>query len=327
MIGRGVTRGIDFMHDAAGIGHGAGSRMPSIDGDLLAEAIAEPLRESAPLMFQLAHEHCAGGDGAKDCRAYHAMWQYLRLAGERRAVQVDGPLYVTAAERLARSGRLRRVLISCTADYSMLAYIAHGARLGGAEPAFDVVDRCRTTLDMNAWYGDQRDLTVRTIRASILAFQPQHRYDLICTHSLLEFLPIQDRPALFKRWSEWLETDGKLCFSNLVSDAPRPADRDGRSRRITTLTARAIERLKAMGVALPCDQATFEDLIREAGLWRAEDVPAMPLQMIRTWIEAAGLKIEIAEPVTTLIPGEPDLPMLSARGPERPRIWFQIARP
>src|SRR5262245_30731357 len=145
------------MHDAVGIGQSAVSPMPSSDGDLLAEAIAEPLRESAPLMFALAHEHCVGGDGARDCRAYHAMWQYLRLAGERRAVRVDGPLYVAAAERLARSGRLRRVLISCTADYSMLAHIAHGARLGGAEPAFDVVDRCRTTLDMNAWYGGRRN--------------------------------------------------------------------------------------------------------------------------------------------------------------------------
>jgi hypothetical protein len=209
----------------------------------------------------------------------------------------------------------------------MLAHIAHGARRGGADPAFDVVDRCETALRMNAWFGVQRSLTVNTIKASILAFRPRQRYDLICTHSFLEFLPPADRPTLLKRWSEWLATGGKLCFSNLVSDQPVPADRDGRSRRITAMTARAIEHLSATGMSLPCDRPTFEALIREAGLWRAEDAPPMPLQSIRSWIADAGLTVEIAEPVTKLIPGEPDRPMLSTRGPERPRIWFQIARP
>lgn len=314
------------MHDAAGIGQGAAVSAPLIDGDLLATEIGEPLRESAPLMFQAAHAHCTGGDGAKDCRAYHAMWQYLRLAGERRAVRVDGPLYVAAAEHLARTGRLERVLISCTADYSILAHIAHGARRGGAKPVFDVVDRCETALRMNAWYGAQRGLTVNAIRASILEFEPRRHYDLICTHSFLEFLPLADRPMLFRLWRQWLASGGKLCFSNLAAERAVPADREGRSGRIVAMTARAIDRLTAMGMALPCDQPTFEALIREAGLWRAQDAPAMPLPLIRLWIADAGLTVEVAEPVTMLIPSEPDRPMLSARGPERPRIWFQAAR-
>lgn len=315
------------MHDVAGIVQGAVSPGPLIDGDVLAKEIDEPLRDSAHLMFQLAHEHCTGGDGARDCRMYHAMWQYLRVSGVRRGVRIDGSLFVAAAERMARSGRLRRVLISCTADYSMLAHVAYGARRAGVEPIFDVVDRCETALRMNAWYGAERGLNVNTNCSSILAFHPHHRYDLICTHSFLEFLPIQDRPTLFQRWNEWLADGGKLCFSNLVYDSPKPSDRDGRNHRITALTARAIERLSAIGLPLPCDQPRFEALIREAGLWRAQDEPAMPLEMIRTWIAEAGLKVEIAAPVTKLIPGESDLPMLSTRGPERPRIWFQVARP
>lgn len=315
------------MHDAGAIGQSAVSPWPLISGDVLAEQIDEPLRESARLMFELAHRYCTGGNGAKDCRMYHALWQYLRVCGVRRGVRIDGPLFVAAVERLVRGGRLRRVLVSGAADYSMLAHVAHGARRGGAEPIFDVVDRCVTALGMNEWYGAQRGLEVNTHCSSILAFQPQHRYDLICTHSLLDFLPIQERPVLIQRWSEWLEVGGKLCFSNVVSEVPSPADRDGRGQRVAALTAPTIERLKAIGMPLPCDQATFETMIREAGMWRGEDAPAMPLQLVRRWIEDAGMKVEIAGPVRTLIPGEADRPMLATRGPERLRIWFQATRP
>ena len=315
------------MDDLAVAGQGAVPPGPLIDGNVLAEQIDEPLRESARLMFELAHKHCAGSDGAKDCLMYHATWQYLRICGVRRGVRIDGPLFVAAVERLARGGRLRRVLVSCAADYSMLAHVAHGARRGGAEPVFDVVDRCETALGMNKWYGAQRGLEVTTHCSSILAFQPQHRYDLICTHSFLDFLPVQERPVLIQRWSEWLEAGGKLCFSNVVSEAPSPADRDGRSHRVAALTAPTIERLKAIGMPMPCDQATFETMIREAGMWRGEDVPAMPLPLVRRWIEDAGMTVEIAGSVTKLIPGEADRPMLATRGPERLRIWVQAARP
>ena len=132
----------------------------AIDPDAVAAAIAEPLMDSAPIAFQTAIERCPPMDAPGSCRAYHAVWQYLRLAERTRSLRVDGGLYAAAAERLARMGMLRRVLVTATADYSMLAHLAFGARRGGAQPAFHIVDRCASTLELNQWYGDRMGLAV-----------------------------------------------------------------------------------------------------------------------------------------------------------------------
>jgi len=299
---------------------------PLVDGDRLAREIGEPLQQSAPIGFEIAQRLCER-DGPTSCRTYHAMWQYLRLTGVHRSLRVDGPLFVAAAERLALSGRLNRVLVSGTADYSMLAHIAHGGRRGGRVPSFHVVDKCNSTLRLNEWYGEQRDIDVGTFRSEILAFQPERQYDLICTHSFLGFHSLADRQTLFRRWGEWLAPGGRLCFSNPVSDRPVPPDLEGRSRRLASKIDVAIERLAELGVALPCARSEFEELIREAGLRRKVEAPAMSQETICSWIAEAGLEIEIAVPVTKAIPGELDLPGISNRGSDRPRIWFQARRP
>jgi hypothetical protein len=123
---------------------------------MLAERIAEPLLESAPLAFTTAMARCTH-DSA--CQVYHALWQYLRIAEIVRSVRVDGPIYAAVAERLARAGQLRRVLITATADYSMLAHVAHGARRAGADVEFSIIDQCATALHLNAWYADRMALT------------------------------------------------------------------------------------------------------------------------------------------------------------------------
>jgi hypothetical protein len=296
---------------------------PLVESERLAREIDEPLRESAPIAFGVAQHACAD----EDCRTYHSMWQYLRLAGIHRGVQVDGPLFVAAAERLARDGKLQRVLVSGTADYSMLAHIAHGARKGGGNPSFHVVDQCATTLRMNEWYGAQHHLNVTTFRSDILAFRPEYRYDLICTHAFLGFHAFANRPILFRRWSEWLTPGGRLCFSNTLSDQPIPADAEGRTKRIADKTLTGLRRLAEQGIALPCPEPQFMELVRAFGLRREETAPAMSLQTVGSWIEDAGLDVEIAVPVKKALPGEPDLPAFSDRGPERPRIWFQAKRP
>src|SRR4051812_48760039 len=84
---------------------------PLVDAQSLAAELAEPLQESAPIAFATALERCPH-DGA--CQAYHAVWQYLRQADLARSVRVDGPLYVAVADRLARAGLLRRVLITAS---------------------------------------------------------------------------------------------------------------------------------------------------------------------------------------------------------------------
>ena len=106
---------------------------PIADADQLANDISEPLAESAPIAFETAMTNCASADELTGCRVYHAIWQYLRLTDVIRAVRVDGPLFAAAVRAQAARTPLRRILISGTADYSMLAYLGHAAKSAGAD--------------------------------------------------------------------------------------------------------------------------------------------------------------------------------------------------
>jgi hypothetical protein len=294
----------------------------AIDPDAVATAIAEPLSVSAPIAFRIALERCPPVDAPGSCRGYHAVWQYLRLADQARSLKVDGSIYVAAAERLAKMGTLRRVLVTATADYSMLAHLAFGARRGGAEPIFHIVDRCASTLEMNRWYGEHMGLTVEVTQSDVLAFNGTHAYDLACAHSFVSWVPVQDRPALFKLWRGCLSDEGRLCFSTRVWPDHHRYEADEMNERVEQIATNTMRALEDRSIALPCDAAEFAALLRGYGRRRDAHHP-LPLSDIKSWVAAADLTLEIAAPVTELIKGTRDSspgPFPISRGP---RMWFQ----
>ncbi|MEZ5830986.1 MAG: class I SAM-dependent methyltransferase [Dongiaceae bacterium] len=296
---------------------------PLIDGKLLAEQIAEPLQESAPVAFASAMGRC-DRDHDGTCQAYHAVWQYLRLVNIAPSVRVDGSLYVAAAERLARAGRLRRVLITASADYSMLAHLAFGARRGGADPVFDVVDRCATALELNEWYAKRNGLSVRTIQAHMPQRNDSGPYDLICSHSFIQWLPSTDRGPLFKVWQDSLAPDGRICLSNRVWTRDHVLSPEEMAERVNAMIQKAMGKLDQSGVALPCAREQFAELLHAYGYRRRDRHPALPLADFERWIDEAGLAIEIAVPGAKVVAENYDYtpsPFSIERGP---RMWFQL---
>lgn len=307
-----------------------GAAAPSKIGRLtdcgsLAAEINEPLQESAGICFELASQHCMAAEGG--CRAYHALWQYLRLADVARAVRVDGPLYVDAVERFSRGGRLSRVLISGAADYGMLAHLAHGAKHSGIEPQFDVLDRCETTLAINKWYADRNGLRLRTIKVDATEFSPDHTYDLICTHSILPWFSDEERPRQFRRWRDWLAPGGRLCFGNRISPQSVPHDAEDHRERLTRIQGIVRIKLSDLGLAPPCGEAEFDALFRHLGSHKLGGYPELPLNVIKGWIADAGLELEHAVVVADVLPGLEDRTIYSGSHEGRPRMWFQARRP
>jgi len=299
---------------------------PIMDSQRLIREIDEPLGRSAPLAFEAAQRLC-DPEAGHDCRAYHAVWQYLRHTDVWRSIRTDGTLFVAAAERLAREGRLANVLVSGSADYSMLAHIAHGGRRGGAQPAIDVLDQCATPLHMNEWYAAGRNLVVRVFQSKALSFEPDRQYDLICTHSFLIMQPFAERAALFRKWSEWLRPGGRLCFSDRISTHDTPHDPAARDRRIEKIASETLARAAERGIKLPCPDAEFAALIREFGINSHMPQPAMPLEAIESWATEAGLTMDLAIPVERALQAETIGSLLSESRPDRVRIWFQFRRP
>lgn len=300
---------------------------PIPDADRLAAEIAEPLAISAPIAFATAHSTC---DPATDCRAYHAVWQYLRLTGLARSVRNEGPLFVAAALRRARMGRLRRVLICGTADYSMLAYLGHAARQAGseawAETEFDVLDRCGTTLHMNAWYAARSGLRLRPLAASVFDFVPDRSYDLICTHSFLPWLDFDSRPRLFRLWRDWLSADGELCISNRVDGEGGPKATQDRAPRLQGMQAEFFQRCDEMGLALPADREIFLALLEHHGRRALDRRRDMPIGKIRGWLDAAGLALDLAVPVASVVPGYQERASAPIATGGRPSMWFLARR-
>jgi len=296
------------------------------DARTLASRIAEPLLESAPHAFTTAMAQCPH-DSA--CQVYHAIWQYLRLAEIVRSVRVDGPIYAAVAERMARAGQLRRVLITATADFSMLAHLAYGARLAGAKVEFSVLDQCATALHLNAWYADRNGLDVRTIQADVLEYEGRGEYDLICTHSLLTLLPPASRQRLFSQWRGSLARDGRICFSNRVWNHHLHLTRREIDQRSAAMAEGAIRKLEQNGVPLPCPADHFAKLVTrysERYGNRSTDLPPLPLSDIERWAQDAGLDIEIAVPAGEVVADASDQapgPFPTERGP---RMWFQLRR-
>lgn len=298
---------------------------PLVDAQRLIRDIDEPLGRSAPIAFETAVKLCEGKEG-HDCRAYHAVWQYLRLVDIWRSMRIDGPLFVAAAERLGAERQMNRVLVSGSADYAMLAHIAHGARRGGAAPVIDVLDRCATSLKMNAWYGAERGITVGTVQTPVLGFQPNCQYDLIAAHTFIGMQTFADRPALFRKWGEWLRPGGRLCFSDRVSSVETPYDPEGRARRVRQMADDVLASCAERGIALPCPPDAFVELIRQFGMRFYMAQPAMPLETIAAWAADAGMEMEIAVPVVQALSSGPEQSPLSDAKSSRIRTWFQFRR-
>jgi hypothetical protein len=298
---------------------------PLIDAQSLVAQLAEPLHESAPIAFASAMDRC-GHEPDGSCQAYHAVWQYLRLINIAPSVRVDGSLYVAVAERLARAGRLRRVLITASADYSMLAHLAFGARRGGAEPVFDVVDRCATALYLNEWYAAREGLQVQPIRASVPHENDGGPYDLICSHSFIQWLPRADRGPLFKIWQGSLAPEGRICFSHRVWENDYVLGAEDMEQRVSAMIDKAMRKLTEHRIALPCERGRFVELLRAYGYRRRDRHPALPLADFERWITEAGLAIEVAVPGVKVVAEHYDYTPSPFSIEHGPRMWFQLRR-
>lgn len=179
---------------------------------------------SAPLARAWAAEGCWRDDNSGEgCQAYHAVWQYLRIIGVVTTLDHHAHLYTEALQGFAADPARRRVLLSGSADYGLLAIVAAAFRQIGAEPAVTLVDRCETPLKLARWYGEKRGLKVETRQADLLTYESETRFDTICVHSLLGLVRAEDRPLLTRRWHDLLTPGGRVLCVNAISPAHHPA--------------------------------------------------------------------------------------------------------
>jgi SAM-dependent methyltransferase len=173
------------------------------------DELEEPLFESAPIAHAVARTLCArDGSGTTGCAWYHGSWQYFRALGIVTAPTVHARALARSLRTLARGGAHPRVLISGSADYSLLAHALHAYRLEGSLIDATIVDVCETPCHLSRWYAERIDAAVATTAADILEYHADTQYDVVCTHGFLGNFDADGRRLLLARWHDLLRPGG-----------------------------------------------------------------------------------------------------------------------
>jgi SAM-dependent methyltransferase len=146
---------------------------------------------------------------------YHRVWQYLRLLGVITTIRTNTDFLIRSFRECARSGR-SRVLVSATADYSMLAHLHHAYALEGEPLQPTVIDRCETSLLLNRWYAERSGMPLATDRADVLAYEAARSFDMICTHNFMARFDDDARRRLVSRWHALLRPGGLVITTQRI---------------------------------------------------------------------------------------------------------------
>lgn len=173
--------------------------------------IAEPLDVSAPIAREAAARFCRYDSlSGTTCAWYHGFWQYVRLVGLGASPSVHARQLVPTLQSLAKAGTFERILISGSADYSMLAHVlaAYARELAAVRPV--VVDICDTPLYMCRWYAARMAANVETEASDIRSFVADLPFDAIVTHAFLGYFSPPERERLVSKWATLLRPGGRL---------------------------------------------------------------------------------------------------------------------
>jgi SAM-dependent methyltransferase len=216
----------------------------------------EPLAESAPLAWVEAPRRChVDPETGETCVDYHRVWQYMRLLGLFTATAANSEFLSATFRQYAQTGHYTRTLVSASADYSMLAHLK--CAYAGTSLDATVLDRCQTSLFLNRWYASRYQLSLTTVCASVLDYEPQHPFDLVCTHNFLGLHDGVQRQRVVARWHSFLRPGGVVVTTQRV----RPTSSEEQFNHFTPEEARwlreraaAAARAHAGGIDVDADQ-------------------------------------------------------------------------
>jgi SAM-dependent methyltransferase len=240
-----------------------------MDSELTETGPVEPLAESAPLAWNEAPRRCDSSDADDTCMWYHRVWQYLRLLGIITSIRTNTGFLMRTFRQGARSGDYRTVLVSATADYSMLAHLSHAYAREGEPLSATVIDRCETSLFLNRWYADRYGVSLSTSRVDALEYATGEPFDMVCTHNLLARFDPESRRRLVARWHSLLRPGGLVVTTQRIR--PYSGERmtfytEGEARELARRVASAARIHPAVAVdADELGRAVYEYARRKGG--------------------------------------------------------------
>jgi len=202
------------------------STPPAICDALRAELDAA-VAQTAPVAWQTAGTSCFRDPiTGQSCSAYHRSWQYLLMLGIHNSTHPDTQFLLDSFRAHARRGD-RRILVSGSADYAMLAHILRAYELEHSEPRVTVIDRCETPLSLNRWYAGCAGVSVETVQSDAISYAATQPYDIVCTHSFIGWFSPENRERLVAAWAGNLRPGGHVITTRRLRQSNRGEGRHG----------------------------------------------------------------------------------------------------
>lgn len=170
----------------------------------------ENLAQLARSQYALAQQHCV------QCRTYHAIWPCLRIAGAVGGVEADEPFLQPILKELLQAGR-SEVLLAGSADSGVTAMVHRAMNPLSHHVRLTVLDRCMTPLMACQSYALTHGLDLSIFQADLLNVELPSKYDLIVGHSVLPFIPTDDRRALLATLTNNLKPNGRVVLTVRIS--------------------------------------------------------------------------------------------------------------
>lgn len=212
--------------------------------DILDEfALEEPLIQSAPLAAMLSEYLCQGDHmDSETCDWYHRVWQYLRILDLVSTPTWHSKFYLNWLCKDNFISKTRHVLISGTADYSLLAYVIQAFRQKNM-PDIHVLDMCATPLHLCRWYAKRSKVEITTFQKNIFDLPTHLSYDLITADAFLTRFSEKERPGLLSHWNKLLAIGGRVVTTARIEESQeiRPGPIGSTNNQIADFTNRAFE--------------------------------------------------------------------------------------
>jgi hypothetical protein len=170
--------------------------------------LEEPMITTAPIAHEMAAVLCQGDHvSPEDCSWYHSVWQYLRIFNMVSTPTWHSRFYLDTLQALVPICSHTRVLISGTADYSMLAHVLWAFKNSATTPQITVLDLCETPLFLCKWYGKSVGARITTTASDILTYE-SGPFDVIATDAFLTRFSSAARREVIRKWHDLLAPKG-----------------------------------------------------------------------------------------------------------------------
>lgn len=174
--------------------------------------IFEPLSDSADINYNLAIKNCQNGIMSNgDCTWYHSVWQYLRVIDKVSSPEWHSIFYEKCFNKLFKENENPNILISGTADYSLLAYVYNSSKQINNTAEIFVLDTCKTPLRICEWYAERQGFKITVLNMNVLKLsQLDIKFDLICSDAFLTRFSKNDAKEVISNWYDALKERGMV---------------------------------------------------------------------------------------------------------------------